>query len=77
MAKSKFEYVKQFELPDALLPDCGLLVRVDGHHFSRFVKAQAFQKPNDARGLHLMNEVGTLLSLLYSFYIPRHRQTYT
>jgi tRNA(His) guanylyltransferase len=57
MAKSKFEYVKQFELPDALLPDCGLIVRVDGHHFSRFVKAQAFQKPNDVRGLHLMNEV--------------------
>jgi tRNA(His) guanylyltransferase len=64
MAKSKFEYVKQFELPDALLPDCGLIVRVDGHHFSRFVKAQGFQKPNDARGLHLMNEVGTLVRVL-------------
>ena len=56
MAKSKYEYVKQFELADNLLAGCGLVVRIDGHHFSRLVKAQAFNKPNDRRGAELMNQ---------------------
>jgi tRNA(His) 5'-end guanylyltransferase len=63
MAKSRFEYVRQFELGDSLLPGCCLVVRVDGHRFTRFVKTHSFVKPNDVRGLHLMNEVreaGTL-----------------
>jgi len=33
MANSKYEYVKNFELDDRLLPDCWLVVRVDGKQF--------------------------------------------
>ena len=58
MAKSRFEYVKQFELRDELLPGCGMIVRVDGHRFSRFVADHNYTKPNDIRGLQLMNEAG-------------------
>jgi len=35
MAKSKFEYVKQFELEDKLLPNCWIVVRIDGKGFHR------------------------------------------
>ncbi|KAA8497867.1 putative tRNA(His) guanylyltransferase [Porphyridium purpureum] len=57
MAKSRFEYVKTFELPgaDALLPDTWLVVRLDGRAFSRFTDVHALRKPNDLRGLALMN----------------------
>lgn len=35
MAKSRFEYVKQFELEDTLLPHCWIVVRLDGKGFTR------------------------------------------
>jgi tRNA(His) guanylyltransferase len=37
MAKSRFEYVRNFELPDALLPNTFVLVRVDGRGFHKSV----------------------------------------
>ncbi|CAN0024305.1 unnamed protein product, partial [Choristocarpus tenellus] len=56
MAKSRFEYVKTFELSDSLLPDTFLVVRLDGHRFTKFVDDHDFIKPNDERGLLLMTE---------------------
>ena len=35
MAKSKFEYVKQFETEDRLMPNCWIVVRIDGKGFHR------------------------------------------
>jgi hypothetical protein len=35
MANSKYEYVKQFELADNLLPNTWLVVRIDGRGFHR------------------------------------------
>jgi tRNA(His) guanylyltransferase len=35
MAKSRFEYVKAYELADNLLPNTFLVVRVDGHAFHK------------------------------------------
>ena len=35
MAKSKFEYVKQFETEDRLMPNCWAVVRIDGKAFHR------------------------------------------
>lgn len=35
MAKSKFEYVKQFELDDSCLQNCWIVVRVDGKDFRK------------------------------------------
>ena len=37
MAKSKFEYVKQFETEDKCLPNCWIVVRIDGKGFHRYV----------------------------------------
>lgn len=37
MAKSKFEYVRSFELEDKCLQNCWIVVRLDGRSFHRFV----------------------------------------
>ena len=36
MANSRFEYVKQFELDDRLLPSCWIVIRLDGKGFTRY-----------------------------------------
>ena len=41
MAGSKFEYVRHFEVDDALLRNTWLVVRVDGHNFHRCVHRAA------------------------------------
>ncbi|KAK3907054.1 tRNA guanylyltransferase [Staphylotrichum tortipilum] len=55
MANSKFEYVKQFEQPDSLLPNTWIVVRIDGRGFTKFSAKHGFEKPNDKRALELMN----------------------
>ncbi|KAM6471480.1 putative tRNA(His) guanylyltransferase isoform 1-T1 [Liasis olivaceus] len=56
MAKSKFEYVRAFESDDKCLPNCWIVVRLDGRCFHRFVQQHDFKKPNDDRALQLMNK---------------------
>ncbi|KAL5015888.1 hypothetical protein ScPMuIL_005477 [Solemya velum] len=56
MAKSKFEYVKQFEAEDRCLPNCWIVVRIDGKSFHRFADTHHFVKPNDDRSLNLMTK---------------------
>ena len=41
-AKSKYEYVKQFEQDDALLPGCWIVVRIDGKGFTKCVSRTVF-----------------------------------
>jgi len=57
MAKSQYEYVKMFEeATDAmLLPNAWIVVRIDGRAFHRFTKAHEYDKPNDLKGLQLMD----------------------
>ena len=55
MAKSKFEYVKEFERDNCCLPNCWIVVRIDGRNFSKFCEAHQFNKPNDVAALQLMN----------------------
>ncbi|MEE6478262.1 hypothetical protein FKM82_011796 [Ascaphus truei] len=55
MAKSKFEYVKEFEVQDTCLRNCWVVIRVDGRNFHRFSEQHNFTKPNDLRALQLMN----------------------
>ncbi|KAJ4271535.1 tRNA-His guanylyltransferase [Fusarium torreyae] len=55
MANSKFEYVRNFETTDALLPNTWIVVRVDGRGFTKMCAKYGFEKPNDRRALDLMN----------------------
>ncbi|KJZ77458.1 tRNA(His) guanylyltransferase [Hirsutella minnesotensis 3608] len=55
MANSKFEYVRNFEQPDTLLPNTWIVVRVDGRAFTKMCAKYSFEKPNDRRALDLMN----------------------
>ena len=55
MAKSKYEYVKRFEEADTCLPNCWIVVRIDGHNFHSFSSKHSYKKPNDANALELMN----------------------
>ncbi|KAG5356480.1 tRNA(His) guanylyltransferase [Yarrowia sp. C11] len=61
MAKSRYEYVKNFEQENHLLPDCHIVVRVDGRGFHKFSKFYNFEKPNDLRAIELMNKCAELI----------------
>ncbi|PWN34498.1 tRNAHis guanylyltransferase [Meira miltonrushii] len=56
MAGSRYAYVRNFELPDPVLPNTYMLVRIDGKGFHRFSNDHNFTKPNDGKALELMNE---------------------
>lgn len=56
MANSKFEYVRNFEIEDKVLPNCWIVVRVDGRNFHKFSDKHEFVKPNDLRAINLMNK---------------------
>ncbi|KAL3312332.1 tRNA-histidine guanylyltransferase 1-like [Cichlidogyrus casuarinus] len=55
MAKSRFEYVRDFESVDRCLPNTWLVLRVDGQKFHKFSQKHCFAKPNDTRALKLAN----------------------
>ncbi|CAK5274889.1 unnamed protein product [Mycena citricolor] len=55
MAGSRFAHVRNFELPDPLLPGTYMVLRLDGHSFHRFSDEHGFTKPNDLRALELMD----------------------
>lgn len=55
MAKSRYEYVKNFESDQTLLPNTWIVVRIDGRAFHKFSQKHEFAKPNDERALNLMN----------------------
>lgn len=59
MAQSKFEYVRTFEEEDNLLPNCWIVVRIDGKSFHKFSNKHSFHKPNDSRALNLMNRAAS------------------
>ncbi|XP_044062313.1 probable tRNA(His) guanylyltransferase isoform X3 [Siniperca chuatsi] len=56
MAKSKFEYVRNFETDDTCLRNCYIVVRLDGRNFHKFAEQHKFTKPNDNRALGLMTQ---------------------
>ncbi|GJQ80867.1 hypothetical protein Trydic_g14127 [Trypoxylus dichotomus] len=65
MANSKYEYVRKYESDDRLLPNCWLIVRLDGKGFHKFAQKHNFRKPNDSRALDLMNKAA--LSVMEEF----------
>ncbi|GAV51954.1 hypothetical protein ZYGR_0AF04260 [Zygosaccharomyces rouxii] len=65
MAKSRFEYVRDFEQRDVLLPETYIVVRIDGKKFHEFSNYYGFEKPNDTRALKLMNACAKNVVLQY------------
>ncbi|VFQ98172.1 unnamed protein product [Cuscuta campestris] len=61
MANSKYEYVKSFEVEDEVMIPNIIVVHIDGRNFQKFSKFHEFEKPYDARSLHLMNACATAL----------------
>ncbi|KAJ3129845.1 tRNA-His guanylyltransferase [Nowakowskiella sp. JEL0407] len=61
MAKSKYEYVKNFEQHLSLLPQTYIIIRIDGHCFHHFTSIHNFKKPNDIRALNLANHSATYI----------------
>jgi hypothetical protein len=43
LAHSRFAYVRGFEQPDALLPHCWIVVRIDGKGFTKCARAKRVQ----------------------------------
>ena len=54
MAQSRFEYVRNFECADNLLPNSWIVVRIDGKKFHSFTDKHGYSKPNEKAGLDLM-----------------------
>ncbi|KAL7292152.1 hypothetical protein TKK_0014225 [Trichogramma kaykai] len=75
MAQSKFEYVRNFELEDRLLPNCWIVVRVDGKNFSKFSDSHEFTKPNDKRALNLMNHAAIIVMREYKDIVMAYGQS--
>ena len=44
MAKSKFEYVKGFEMSDSCLPNTWLVLRLDGRGFHRSIERKGDER---------------------------------
>ncbi|GLC49307.1 hypothetical protein PLESTB_000205100 [Pleodorina starrii] len=88
MANSKYEYVKQYELDDTLLPGCWIVIRIDGKGFTKFSDLHGFEKPNDKRALDLMDECARVMNEFpdirlaygesdeYSFVLARNTDMY-
>ena len=43
MAVSRFAYVRDFELPDQLLPATFIILRIDGHAFHKYQPVHSTQ----------------------------------
>lgn len=65
MANSRFEYTRLFETHDTILPECYIVVRIDGKKFHEFSKFYEFDKPNDQNALRLMNACAKNVVLKY------------
>ncbi|KAF9647864.1 tRNAHis guanylyltransferase [Thelephora ganbajun] len=67
MAGTRFAYVRNFELPDPLLPDTYIVLRIDGHSFHRqFSEEHELAKPNDVRALKLMDEAASSVMEMFT-----------
>ncbi|EAX96857.1 tRNAHis guanylyltransferase family protein [Trichomonas vaginalis G3] len=65
MACSKWEYVKDFELDDRLLPSTYIVVRVDGRGFTEFCINHNLEKPLDDRLIRLMSNCAQKVMLKF------------
>jgi tRNA(His) guanylyltransferase len=55
MSKSRYEYVRNFEIIDPCLKETYIVVRLDGKGFHEFSQKNNFDKPNDIKALQVIN----------------------
>lgn len=65
MACSRFDYVKNYEQDDSILPNVWIVIRLDGKGFHKFSKAHEFAKPNDINGICIYKRFFTIQLFLY------------
>lgn len=75
MAKSRYEYVKNFEQDLILLPSTWIVVRIDGRGFTRFCSVHDLKKPNDINSANAMNKAAQLTCLNFSDIILAYGQS--
>ncbi|KAL0227586.1 hypothetical protein RCL1_003730 [Eukaryota sp. TZLM3-RCL] len=75
MAQSKYEYVKSFEEVSVALPNCWIVVRIDGRGFHEFTSKHDFLKPVDDRGIGLMNAAASHVMSTYQDIIVAYGQS--
>lgn len=74
MANSKYAYVRNFELPDPLLPSCFLVCRIDGHSFHRCAtKRHELRLLIDTAFPKNMRSRNQTTSVLYSSWTTQQR----
>uniref|UniRef100_H2YD63 tRNA(His) guanylyltransferase n=1 Tax=Ciona savignyi TaxID=51511 RepID=H2YD63_CIOSA len=75
MANSQFDYVKSFESMDSCLPNCWIVVRIDGNNFHKFSSKHNFKKPNDDRALGLMTRAARSVMELFNDVVLSYGQS--
>jgi len=59
--KSKYAYVKKYLQSHSILPQTYIVIRVDGRGFSKFTDIHGYTKPNDEKGLRVMNRAAAFV----------------
>lgn len=67
MANSKYEYVRQYEQPDKLLPNTWIVVRLDGRSFHQYVCLSAWSAVQQLCLVHCFVPLGSTLSHVSRF----------
>jgi len=75
MSKSRYEYVRHFEIHSTVLPQTWVVVRLDGRGFTKFTAQHNFEKPNDIRALSLMNQTAQNLCLSFKEVVMAYGQS--
>jgi tRNA(His) guanylyltransferase len=70
MANSKYEYVKNFETDDRIIPDVFIVVRVDGRAFGKLAERHCLSKPVDERLVALFNDAAARVLQAFTGQIP-------
>lgn len=68
MANSRFDYVRDFETNDSILPNCWIVVRIDGKAFHKFTQKHDFIKPNDDNGKYTDHSIFNIQAIFKDFY---------
>lgn len=75
MAKSRYEYVKNFEQDLTALPQTWIVIRVDGQAFTKFCETHHLEKPNDLRCLNIMNKAAQMTCLKFTDIVLAYGQS--